>query len=347
MSVASTPAGALVREVLDDYGPRAQARLRHYLAAHDDPGSVYALAADYPARGGRAMRSSLCMATARAFGADPLRALNTAVAVELLHNAFLVHDDVEDQSEDRRGQPTLHRLHGLPIAVNVGDALAVASLRPLLDNIDTLGYRVGLRVLAEAERMARESVEGQALELWWREHNVMDLSPDDYLHMVLKKTCWYSTIFPLRAGALIATDDGVNLDETLRFGFFVGAAFQVQDDLLNLVGDVERYGKELNGDIWEGKRTLMLIHLCAEATPAERDRLQQILEGPRVSRSGEDVAWVRERMDHYRSIEFARALAHAFAGAARHEFERAFGALGDSREKRFLEAMTRWVIERA
>ena len=159
------------------------------------------------------------------------------MALELLHNAFLVHDDLEDESEERRGRPTLHVRHGAPLAINAGDALAVLSLRPLIDNVGTLGARLALRILEEAERMARESVEGQALELWWRQHHVIDLEEADYLRMVLKKTCWYTTIYPMRVGALIGTRDGVELDSYLHFGFFVGAAFQIQDDLLNLVGD--------------------------------------------------------------------------------------------------------------
>ena len=83
--------------------------------------------------------------------------------------------------------------------------------------------------------------------------------------MVLKKTCWYSFIHPCRIGALIATRDTANLDRFNRFGYYLGAAFQIQDDLLNLTGDQNRYGKEIAGDLLEGKRTLMLIHLLKHA----------------------------------------------------------------------------------
>src|SRR5262249_16910126 len=155
------------------------------------------------------------------------------------------HDDVEDASDTRRGRPTLHVMHGIPIAVNVGDALSVLSLGPLLRNRGTLGLRLTLRILEEAEHMARETVEGQAIELGWREWNNTDLGEDDYLRMVLKKTCWYTTIFPVRVGALIGSRDSVDLDRFLRFAFFAGAAFQIQDDVLNLIGDEARYGKEL------------------------------------------------------------------------------------------------------
>ncbi|PTL78761.1 polyprenyl synthetase family protein [Vitiosangium sp. GDMCC 1.1324] len=344
--MSATALSEHVRERLEEYGTAARMRMRQYLRDRQSQHAFYELVSDYPERGGRVLRASLCLATARAFGAQPEDALNSAVALELLHNAFLVHDDVEDESEERRGRPTLHLSHGAPLAINVGDALAVMSLRPLIDNVGTLGSRLALRILEEAERMARESVEGQALELWWRQHHVIDLAEADYLRMVLKKTCWYTTIYPMRVGILIGTRDGVELDRYLHFGFFVGAAFQIQDDLLNLVGDAARYGKELNGDLWEGKRTLMLIHLLNVMEPDERARLSRVLGVPRVERTREDVGWIREQMDRYGAIDYARQVAHGLAGAALHEFALAFADLPDSPDKDFLAALPTWVLER-
>jgi geranylgeranyl diphosphate synthase type II len=194
--------------------------------------------------------------------------------------------------------------------------------------------------------MARESAEGQALELGWRRDNVTDVVEADYLHMVLKKTCWLATIHPSRMGALIGSRGALDLDHFIRFGFFLGAAFQIQDDLLNLEGDATAYGKELGGDIREGKRTLMLIHLTEHATAAERDRLRAVLGQPRDARSDQDVSWVRERMDAYGCLDYARQVAQGLAGAAQHECELLYGRLPDSRDKDFLEALPAWVIER-
>ena len=119
--------------------------------------------------------------------------------------------------------------------------------------------------------MARHTVEGQAMELGWQRGSA-HLTPDDYLDLIMKKTCWYTTVLPLRAGALIG---GHRPDTALvRFGFFLGAAFQIRDDVLNLTGGA-RYGKEILGDIREGKRTLMLIHLLTVARRAERQRLER------------------------------------------------------------------------
>ena len=338
---------SLVRDVLDEYGKLVRTALARHLTHGEPRRHLYGPVADYPLRAGRMLRPSLLIAAARAFGASTEAALNTAVALELVHNAFLVHDDVEDDGLERRGRPTLNVLHGAPVAVNVGDALAFLSLRPLLENRYALGPRLTLRILEEAERMIRESIEGQAIELGWRNDNAIGLRDEDYLHMVLKKTCWYTTIFPLRAGALIGTRDGADLDRLTRFGFFLGAAFQVQDDLLNLVGDHVRYGKELDGDLWEGKRTLMTTRLFQQATPEELDRLVAAFARPRSQRSAEDVRWIRERMDAYGCIDHGRRAAHALAGAACCEYEGALGQLPDSRDKRFLWDLTHWVLHRS
>ncbi len=261
----------LIPEMLREYGDVTRTALRRYLPDRAPQRHLYDLLADYPQRGGKMMRPSLCIATARAFGARLEDALRSAAAIELLHNALLIHDDIEDESEERRGQPTLHMLHGIPLAINAGDTLTLMSLRPLMENKSRIGPRLSIRILEETANMARESAEGQAMELGWRQDNRNDIDEEDYLVMVLKKTCWFGTIFPSRVGAIIGTRDNVALEPFIRFGFFLGAAFQIQDDLLNLVADA-RYGKELNGDIHEGKRTLMLIRLFNLATPGQRRR---------------------------------------------------------------------------
>ncbi|HEY1754471.1 MAG TPA: polyprenyl synthetase family protein [Bryobacteraceae bacterium] len=339
-------AGSPVSSILREYGDAARALLFDYLPATEPRRYLYDLVADYPRRGGRAFRPSLCIATALAFGTPIEAALRTAVSIELTHNAMLIHDDIEDGSEQRRGKPTMHATHGVPIAINVGDMLSLLSMRPLLDNRHILGSDLSLRIFQETERMARESAEGQALELGWRRDNVTDLAESDYLYMVLKKTCWLATIHPTRMGTLIGGLGTIDLDRCIRFGFFLGAAFQIQDDLLNLEGDASAYGKEIGGDIREGKRTLMLIHLISKANEAERERLRSLLGQPREARTEAEVQWVLDRMNAYGSIDYARQVAQGLAGAAQYEFTALYGHLPDSRDKRFLEALPAWVIER-
>jgi geranylgeranyl diphosphate synthase type II len=343
----ASAAALLVKHALEEYRHLLQKRLQQGWREQAWPAALLALATDYPQRGGRALRASLCIATAQAFGAAIEQSLDSAVSIELMHNAFLVHDDIEDDSEQRRGQPTLHRIHGIAAALNAGDALALMGLGPLLANCATLGPRLGLRILEEAHAMACETVAGQALELAWRNRDIATLTAADYLCMSLKKTSWYTIIYPCRVGALIGTRDTVDLDQFVKYGFFVGAAFQIQDDVLNLVGDAASYGKELNGDLSEGKRTLLLIHTLEHADARVRKRLSQLLALPRAQRTARAVAWIRRAIEDHGSIEYARGLAHALAGAAEHEYERAFGASARGPGAAFLKALPRWVLERA
>ncbi len=337
----------LVREVLEDYGRATRVALADYLRPREPRRHLYDLAADYPTRGGRMFRPGLCIATAKVFGASVEHAVQMGACIELFHNAFLVHDDVEDESDERRGRPTLHALHGVPLAVNAGDALTLLGFEALIANQKSLGHLLTMQLFEEALLMARQSVEGQAIELGWRHDNAVHVREADYLEMILKKTCWYTTIFPSRIGALIGTRGTYDVNRFMRFGFFLGAAFQIQDDLLNLVGDPARYGKEINGDLREGKRTLILIHLLESANADERDRLGACLALPREERTEGEIAWIRERMDYYGSIEHARKLAHAMAGAAQHECGLIYAERPDSRDRRFIEALPRWVLERA
>ncbi len=341
----TTVEAPLVAEVLEEYGEATRAALIDYLPRKEPRRHLYDLLPEYPHRGGKMLRPSLCIATARAFGARLDEALRSAVAIELLHNAILIHDDIEDQSEERRGKPTMHMLSGVPLAINVGDSLALMSLRPLMDNQNELGPWLSIQILEETERVARESAEGQAMELGWRRDNSMMVSDEDYLEMILKKTCWLMAIYPSRVGALIGTRGNTDLDAFIRFGFFVGAAFQIQDDLLNLVGG-ESYGKELDGDLYEGKRTLMMIRLFNEMDADEGARLAAILEPSRNQRTEEEVGWIRDRMEVYGCIEHARQVGYGLAGAALHEFELLYGELPDSRDKRFIEELVTWMIER-
>jgi len=342
-----TREAALVRAVLDEYGEIASRGIEQYLDRARNAEHLGPLLADYPSRGGRSLRASLCIAAARAFGAPLNDAVKSAVSLELLHNAFLVHDDIEDDSEERRRLPALHVLHGVPTALNVGDGLAVLSLGPLIDNHATLGPRVAHGVFREAHRMAQESVEGQALELAWRHKNDVQVTSEDYFRMVLKKTCWYTTIYPCRVGAMIGHRRDISHEGFVRFGFLLGAAFQIQDDVLNLAGDHGRYGKELGGDIREGKRTLMLIHLLHSAPPAVRSELHALLALPRRRRGDDEVAWVQGLMRRHGSIEHAKNAANQLAGAAAFEFGIAFREAPRSRDRDFIEALPHWILERA
>jgi geranylgeranyl diphosphate synthase type II len=335
----------LVPEMLRNYASLVKEALVRYLPSGEPNSYLYELIRDYPMRGGKMMRPGICIAAAQMFGGKIEDALPTAVAAELLHNALLIHDDIEDESEVRRGQPTLHRMHGIPLAINAGDGLAMAAMGPLLDNRRVIGDWLTMEIFEETRRTAIKTAEGQAVELGWRRDNNLDLDDADYLEMVLRKTCWLATIFPLRAGAIIGSCGTADPSRLMRFGFLLGAAFQIQDDLLNLAAD-ERYGKERDGDLWEGKRTLILINAARQADPDERAHLHEILGTSRADRSTQSISWLRALIAKYRSIEYTRRVAHGLAGAAIREFALLSEGLPPSREKTFLERMPIWVIER-
>lgn len=252
---------------------------------------LYDLVLDYPQRQAKALRPALCIATCRALGGALEQVLRSAAILELYHNAFLIHDDIEDGSFERRNQPTLHNTHGVPIAVNVGDAMLALALEPLLDNMRTLGMGKALRILQVIARMARESAEGQALELAWIRDGEWNLTDTDYLRMVYKKTSWYTFVTPVLLGGIVAGARPHELAPLRRCAALLGMAFQIQDDVLNLTAETSGYGKEAAGDLWEGKHTLILLHAMRHARPAQRTRAQAILAKARpVSASATPAA---------------------------------------------------------
>jgi geranylgeranyl pyrophosphate synthase len=295
---------------------------------------------------GKGIRPALCLATCRAFGGTKEQALPSAAAIELLHNAFLVHDDIEDSSEYRRGRPTLHHTHGIPLAVNAGDAMNAMSVRLLRQNLSHLGPELSARIFDEFDHMSIETIEGQAMELGWIRNNDCTTSEGDYLLMVLKKTSWYSFIHPARIGALIAQPERSDLEAFNRFGYFLGTAFQIQDDVLNLAGDRSKYGKEIGGDLLEGKRTLILAHVITNSNAQEKQRLKTFLGKPRAQRLPREVAWVYDLLRKYASIEYARDAVRQFADGARREFDAAYAGASPGDALDFLRSLLDYMVSR-
>lgn len=316
------------------------------LIPEDGPPHLYDLVGVYPRRFSKGLRPALCLATCAALGGSEQQALSSAVVIELLHNAFLIYDDVQDQSLMRRSGVTLQQEHGVGVAVNVGNATTLLALQRLIQNRRILGPAVSWRVIEETERTMRHSLEGQAIEIGWIRDNVYELAAGDYLRMVLKKTSWYSFIYPLSVGALVAKGPLQDLERFYRFGWYVGAAFQIQDDILNLTGDYARYGKEIGGDLWEGKRTLMLIHLLDHCSLQERSRLEEFLAKSRAERDEATIRWIHDLMVDRGSIQFARSTARQLCGAALLEALTAFRGVPDSDYKRFILEMVLFVASR-
>lgn len=331
---------------LESYSDLAREATTSYLPEVDSAPYLAGPASEYLGRGGKGLRPALCIATCEAFGGDAAMALPTASAIELLHTSFLVHDDVEDDSELRRGEPTLHRMFGTGLAVNAGDGLAVFAMGALRENQKLLGRRLASRIWSEFEFMARQTVEGQAIELGWQRDGYVEVTHDHYLDLIMKKTCWYTTVLPLRAGALIGSGRTIDLAPMVRFGFFLGAAFQIRDDILNLVGDPDVYGKERLGDLREGKRTLILIHTLTAADDSDKALIEGFLRRSSRERNDQVVAEMFALIEKYGSVEFAGEFASGIARSASIAFEEAFADVDRSPARDFIGDLIPYMVER-
>ena len=266
---------------------------------------LYRVARAYPSRPGKAIRPALCVATSRAFGGRDEDILPVAVAIELLHNAFLVHDDIVDGSERRRGRPTLPAEYGLGLALNAGDALAVLVQPGPAASRELHGRRPGRRPAVRVRRhgAAHARGPGHRARLAPRPRGgarARGLPRPDHAQDVLV----HDRAPACGSARWSAPRGAADLRPMVRFGFYLGAAFQIQDDLLNLLGTEREYGKEIDGDLYEGKRTLPLIHLVRNAQ-RPRSRRARSLPQPRAL-GAHRRRWsreVRDLLDAYGSID--------------------------------------------
>lgn len=321
-----------VGELINSYIPRG---------SHGDMDQyLYAPLYHYSENAGKRHRPLICYAACLAVGGDPDCATTSAAAIEHFHSAALIHDDIADEAELRRGEPCLHLTEGLGLAINMGD-LALSMVNGPVVNDPLLDDATKVRVIRELIAMTCRTVEGQALDLGWARDGRYDITPEDYLTMAIHKTAHYSGAVPLAVGAIVggAADEQV---EALRsYGLDTGLAFQIQDDLLNLVGTDEAKNKDFRSDITEGKRTLVVVHALQNAAPAARERLIEILSAK--ERDPEVLAEAVAIMEEAGSIEYARAYAEDLSQNAKGRLE---AALEPSRWRDLLVSMADWFVNR-
>ena len=271
----------------------------------------------FTASGGKRVRPVLALLGAEAVGGRAEDALSTGVAIELFQSAALIHDDIADESELRRGEPCLYRTEGTGPAINVGDLALTRVFEVILED-GALPTERRLRVLRELARMERHTLEGQALDLGWVRDTRWDVSSADYFYMVDAKTAWYSAACPLMIGALAAGSSEEAAKGLFEVGRHAGVAFQLQDDLLNLVGNAEAQGKDFRSDITEGKRTLAVVwaleHLDAEghrelvgllaSKTTDTEKLSQAVE---LIEKGDGIAECQRRAREHAAAAQAKA----------------------------------------
>ncbi len=265
---------------------------------------AYALGTDIadPKLRGKRIRPALCLLTAIALDAKIEHAMPFALAIELMHNFCLVHDDIEDGDTMRRGRESVWKRYGIPHAINIGDYLLVHAERALLyekgADLDEATRLALLRVLNDA--LNRTHI-GQAMDMNARTSR--EISVEDYMRITREKTGRYLAA-PIQGGAVVAHAAPAVLKNIERMTAVLGPLFQIMDDVIDLT---EGKGREAVGsDIREGKRSFMVAHAAERCSKQERERLFEILDRPREKTTEEDVTWGIRFFESQGSLDAAR-----------------------------------------
>jgi geranylgeranyl pyrophosphate synthase len=332
--------------------PKINEELFSFLPIQEPARFLYEPMRDYPERGGKRFRSVLVLLGCEAVGGDPAKAMRTAAAFEMFQSFALVHDDIEDGSEMRRGKPCLHHIHGIPLAINVGDALYSKMFELLAANRDILGETKALDILDKMIVGARLTFEGQAFDIGWIEAAEIP-TVDEFIEMLRRKTGWYSGRGPCETGAMIGDGTAEQVNALGEFGETMAVAFQIRDDLLNLTvseadaanaptGTAGGYGKERGGDIAEGKRTMMAIDVLQNAEEADSRRVREILDRDRDETTEAEVNWVIDLMVSSGAIDRATEECRRRADTA----EKHLATIEESEAKQALGEMCSFLVER-
>ncbi len=265
-------------------------------------------------------------------------ALPGAAAVELGHNFSLIHDDIEDRDRERRHRPTLWTVHGIPQAINTGDAVFVVS-RIALHRLTELGFSDAkvLRLMRLYDETCLALCEGQYIDIWTGEHDV-EMSVDLYFDMIGRKTAALIAA-SVEAGALLATDDDAVIARYRAFGWALGLAFQLNDDVLGIWGHEATTGKEPS-DLARHKKTLPVIYALQHGADADRERLTRIYANP--SPTAAEIAEARSILERTGAHDYTRSQAHRWRDEALVQLDAAGVVSPDARAR--LEQIMRSVI---
>lgn len=268
------------------------AEIEGYIRNMEYPGaeleSLYAPIAYGMSAGGKRLRPSLLMMTCDAFGADPQKSVSAAIGIEMFHNFTLLHDDVMDKSDTRRGRPSVHAKWDVNTAILSGDTMLTIASQKMMEVDDSI-----LReVLDIFNSMAIRVYEGQRIDTDFEVRD--DVSIDEYIRMISDKT---GALIGASAqiGALIG---GASKEDALKmkeYGEMLGIAFQIQDDWLDVYGDSTTFGKPIGGDINNNKKTFLLLQGLSSAT-ADSEALREAMRLPASDTKIKIVTRIYEKM---------------------------------------------------
>ena len=331
------------QEYLDQYAGVIGDLVNRYIPHGDHPDMdryLYGPLMKYSKNGGKRHRPLIALAGCLVVGGDMNEAISSAAAIEHFHTAALIHDDIADEAELRRGEPCLHLSEGLGLALNMGD-LGLSLVNGTVINDPALDNAVKVRVVTELIEMTRRTIEGQAMDIGWARDARYDITPEDYLIMATHKTAHYSGAVPLAIGAIVGGGTEAQIEGLRNFGLDTGLAFQIQDDLLNLIGEEESTKKDFRSDITEGKRTLIVVHALHHGTEQQRARLVEILSNK--EKNPDVLAEAVEIMQETGSIEYARNYAQNLTSISKN---RLLGVVDPSPARDLLVSMADWFVNR-
>ncbi|HEY6626986.1 MAG TPA: polyprenyl synthetase family protein [Ignavibacteriaceae bacterium] len=228
--------------------------------------------------GGKRLRPLLVLLSAKAVGGKFKDAYNAAAAVEMLHNFTLVHDDIMDNADKRRGRLTLHKKYDHNTAILAGDSLLSIAYEFLLKDCNGNAKKV----ISSFTQGLIEVCEGQSLDTDFELRKNVSLS--EYILMIKKKTAAMAEMC-CRIGALLGGGTETQVNALGNYGLNLGIAFQIQDDLLDIIADEKEFGKTIGGDLVEGKKTFLFLEALEKSKGEDRKKLLKVLEKKGIRRN--------------------------------------------------------------
>ena len=268
-----------------------------------EPESLYESSEYLIKAGGKKFRPALTLLSCQAVGGKPEKALKAAAAIELTHTFSLIHDDIMDNDDTRRGKPAVHKVWGEPLAILAGDSLFAKSFELLSQSAeDNIAYERVVDALQVLTNSCINICEGQALDMAFED--TFNVTKDEYMNMIYKKTGDLITA-STTIGAIMGGASSNEIQALRTYGKQIGLAFQIQDDYIDLTGD-ESIGKPVGSDLVEGKKTLMVVYALEKANKEDHDRLVELLEANDESIIPEAM----EILEKYGAINYARSKAY-------------------------------------